>query len=315
MSFYYLATPYSKYRNGIYVAFEEAARQTALLVQSGVPTYSPIAHTHPVAIYGELDPFDHELWLEADRTFMDAARGLIVCMMQGWDKSYGVEQEIKYFKAQGKPIIYMIPGEVPHELLHNQREIIGLCGYATCGKDTAAQGLIDNGWTRIALADGVREALLALDPVTFEDNTAEPSVVSFAELASRYSSKIGWWDELKKLCDVRRLLQRMGTEAGRNIHGEDCWIKIAKRKVDAAPGPVVITDVRFANEAEAIRSWGGKIIRIDRPGVGPVNGHVSEALSFEPDDVIENDGTIADLQIQLLDAARGLCLSESECAQ
>jgi hypothetical protein len=304
MSFYYLATPYSKYRNGIYVAFEEAARQTALLVQSGVPTYSPIAHTHPVAIYGELDTFDHELWLEADRTFMDAERGLIVCMMQGWDKSYGVEQEIKYFKAQGKPIIYMTPGKVPDELL-SKREIIGLCGYATCGKDTAAQGLVDNGWMRVALADGVREAVLALDP--------------WADGEWRVSDRLdfveGDWNAAKTQPEIRRLLQRMGTESGRNIHGDDCWIKIAKRKVHATPGPVVITDVRFANEAEAIRSWGGKIIRIDRPGVGPVNGHVSEALSFEPDEVIENDRTIADLQIQLLDAARGLCLSESECAQ
>jgi hypothetical protein len=62
---------------------------------------------------------------------------------------------------------------------------------------------------------------------------------------------------------------------------------------------VVITDVRFANEAAAIRSWGGEIIRIDRPGVGPVNGHVSEAMPFEPDEVIENDGTIEDLQDHL----------------
>ncbi len=288
MTFHYLATPYSRYKGGIYNAFEEAARQAALLVQAGVKVYSPIAHTHPVAIHGNLDPFDHTLWLEADRAFMDAAVGLIVCQMDGWRESFGIAEEIKHFKAQGKPIVYMTPGVIPPNITPKRRDIIGLCGFATVGKDTAAQGLIDAGWTRVALADGVREAVAG-----FDCNVAMKA------------RDIGW-DALKE-CEpeIRGMLQRMGTEAGRNIHGYDCWIKLAKRKIDAAPGNVVITDVRFANEAAAIRSWGGKIIRIDRPGVGPVNDHASEAMPFEPDTVIVNDGTIEQLQ-ELLCAKAGI---------
>ena len=286
MSFHYLATPYSKYEGGIEAAFVAAAEQAALLVRAGVPVYSPIAHTHPVAIHGGIDPYDHTIWLEADRTFMEAACGLIICTLPGWRDSYGIEQERIYFESAGKPIVLMTPGEVPSEVLPRQRQIIGLCGFATSGKDTAAQGLIADGWTRVALADGVREAVLALDPWA-DDEWRVDDRLDFVN---------GDWSEAKKHSEVRRLLQRMGTEAGRNIHGDDCWIKIAKRKIDTATGNVVITDVRFANEAAAIRSWGGRIVRIERPGVGPVNGHVSEAMPFDADETIINDGTIEGLQ-------------------
>lgn len=113
MNFWYLATPYSKYHLGIEEAFRDACRQTALLIRAGVPTFSPIAHTHPIAIHGDIDPFAHEIWLPADRPMMDAARGLIVCKMDGWAQSYGVRVEIQTFEAAGKPVVYMEPGEVP----------------------------------------------------------------------------------------------------------------------------------------------------------------------------------------------------------
>lgn len=116
MSFFYLATPYSRYEAGIGQAHIDACTEAALLIRAGVPVYSPIAHTHPIAIYGELDPYDHKLWLEADRAFMDSAKGLIVCLMDGWEHSYGMQVEIDTFKEAGKPILYMTPGVVPEEL-------------------------------------------------------------------------------------------------------------------------------------------------------------------------------------------------------
>jgi len=115
--FWYLATPYSRYADGLDAAFAEAARQAALLVRAGIPVYSPIAHTHPVAIHGGLDPLDHSIWLPADQAFMDAARGLVVCMMPGWDESYGIAVEIETFERAAKPVIYMAPGCVPEGLV------------------------------------------------------------------------------------------------------------------------------------------------------------------------------------------------------
>lgn len=120
MTFYYLATPYSKYKAGIDEAWQEACRQTALLVRAGVPIYSPIAHTHPIAMLGGIDPLDHSLWLEADRALMDSAIGLIVCEMQGWQESYGIGEEVKHFERAGKPIYMMEPGIVPCLLAPSQ---------------------------------------------------------------------------------------------------------------------------------------------------------------------------------------------------
>jgi hypothetical protein len=283
MSYFYLATPYSKYPAGIECAFIEACKQTALLIEAGIPVYSPIAHTHPIAIHSGLDPLDHSIWLPADKPMMDAAKALIVCKMEGWESSYGISVEIEEFHKAGKPVYMMTPGVIP--TLHPPHPILGIMGVARAGKDTAAQALVADGWTRVALADGVRGAAMALDPHVDED----------WRLSDRLDFVEGDWDTAKKDAEIRRTLQRMGTEAGRQIHGEDCWIKLAKKKIDAAPGPVVITDVRFANEAEAIRSWGGKIIKIERPGVGPCNGHSSEALDFEPNISIDNFGSIEDL--------------------
>jgi Domain of unknown function (DUF1937) len=116
--FFYLATPYSKYPEGIEEAFRLACRATAKLIRAGVRVYSPIAHTHPVAIHGGLDPFDHATWLPADRPFMEAARALVVLMADGWRESVGIAEEIRIFHESGKPVIYMdVRGPIPAELL------------------------------------------------------------------------------------------------------------------------------------------------------------------------------------------------------
>lgn len=113
MSFYYLATPYSKYPAGIDAAFRDACLNAALLIRAGIPVFSPIAHTHPIAMEGEIDPFDHSVWLEADKAFMDAAKAIIVCQMEGWETSYGVRVEIEEFQQAGKPVYYMTEGVLP----------------------------------------------------------------------------------------------------------------------------------------------------------------------------------------------------------
>lgn len=102
MSYYYVATPYSAYPAGIDAAFHDACTATAEFIKRGIPVYSPIAHTHPVALAGGMDPLDHTIWLPADQPFMDAARGLIVVQMDGWDKSKGIAFEIEAFEKVSK---------------------------------------------------------------------------------------------------------------------------------------------------------------------------------------------------------------------
>src|SRR5258708_5779201 len=100
----YLATPYSRYPHGIQVAFENACQIAARLLTRGVKVYSPIAHTHPIAIHGGLNPYDHSIWLPFDQALMEYCSGLIIAHMESWETSYGVAFEIKYFSKAGKPI-------------------------------------------------------------------------------------------------------------------------------------------------------------------------------------------------------------------
>ena len=107
--FFYLATPYSKWVKGIEDAYQMASREAARFVKAGIPVFCPIAHTHPVAMHGGIDPLDHTIWMPADHPFMEAAIGLIVVKAEGWEKSYGINEEIKTFKAAGKPVMYVDP--------------------------------------------------------------------------------------------------------------------------------------------------------------------------------------------------------------
>ena len=113
MSFWYLATPYSKFPGGIEAAFREACRQTGLLIKAGIPVFSPIAHTHPVAIVSGLDPLDHSISIPADKPLMEAAKGLIICELEGWETSKGIGEEFDFFLESNKQIVHMTPGDVP----------------------------------------------------------------------------------------------------------------------------------------------------------------------------------------------------------
>lgn len=106
----YLATPYSKYEAGIHMAFVDASVFAARLMQQGVRVYSPIAHTHPLAIYGNIDPFDHDVWLPFDEAIMSVSDALLVVEMQGWKESRGIAHEIEFFEAHKLPIHYLSAG-------------------------------------------------------------------------------------------------------------------------------------------------------------------------------------------------------------
>lgn len=105
----YLATPYTKYAGGIDAAFQAAAKLAARLLKNNVRIYSPIAHTHPLAIHGGMDPLDHAIWLPFDEAMMEASDALVVAHMDGWHHSYGIQHEIKVFANAGKPIFDLDP--------------------------------------------------------------------------------------------------------------------------------------------------------------------------------------------------------------
>jgi nucleoside 2-deoxyribosyltransferase len=105
----YLATPYSKYPQGIQVAFREAARLAARLMSSGIAVFSPVAHSHPMAIYGQVAPLNHNIWLPFDEKIMAKCDALLVAKMDTWETSFGVAHEIGVFHKAHKPVFYLEP--------------------------------------------------------------------------------------------------------------------------------------------------------------------------------------------------------------
>ena len=110
----------------------------------------------------------------------------------------------------------------------------------------------------------------------------------------------------------RKLLQLLGTEAGRQIIHPNIWVNalfadFENNKSDwlsATNSNWIITDVRFPNEAKAVKDRGGILIRINRPQyldnglVIRKDEHLSETALDDYDGfdyVIENDGTVQDL--------------------
>lgn len=95
----------------------------------------------------------------------------------------------------------------------------------------------------------------------------------------------------------RKLMQTLGTEWGRNIN-ENLWADLTMNKAATASGKVVIDDMRFTNEFDAVKRVGGVTVLVRRPGVErPANCHPSEgALDNHPFDfIVENDGSVQDL--------------------
>ena len=162
--------------------------------------------------------------------------------------------------------------------------LVALAGFARSGKDTAARGLIEaDGFERVAFADPIREALYRANPLL--DTHTGTRVREFVDAE-------GWEWAKRKEPEVRRLLQEVG-QAMREVAGEDVWVRAALKRAQELDRPVVFTDTRHENEAQAVRSLGGIVLRIERPGVGPVNDHVSDQglPPYVVDRVIPNTST------------------------
>lgn len=173
--------------------------------------------------------------------------------------------------------------------------LIGFTGRAGCGKDTAASFLVkEYGFTPMAFASPLKKtaaALFGLPETYFHDRELKEKPLED-------------WDGMSP----RHMLQLLGTEAVRNTFGANFWIKRWLSEYRGLPygTDVVVTDVRFNNEAQAIRDLGGTVIHIVRPDNAqldaPAAAHGSEAgvaASFQRDRLIMNDGTIEYLHAKL----------------
>lgn len=187
-------------------------------------------------------------------------------------------------------------------------EIIGLSGFARSGKDEAVKVLVEEfGFTRVAFADKLRQVLYQLNPaIGIEnlwcdhnvglDNTKTWNYIYVQDIVDKY----GWngYKETPYSYEIRRLLQRLGTEAGRQTLWDSIWIDAAFAGLPE-DAKVVVSDARFFNEFEAIRERGGKVWRIERSGVGPANSHASEMEAIKYpyfEQTVYNDGSLEEFR-------------------
>jgi hypothetical protein len=184
----------------------------------------------------------------------------------------------------------------------NNTPLVGLIGKKRTGKDTFAAVLVEkHGYERVALADPLREAALALDPIMGTFPLLHEGLTRVREWRlSEVIDSIGW-EKAKDYCpEVRRTLQRLGTESIRSLD-DQFWIRTAFARIDAlreAGTPVVVTDVRYPNEAEAIRKAGGYLARIVRDLPDDGDSHASEKAmdGYRENLRIPNNGSKNDLE-------------------
>ena len=213
--------------------------------------------------------------------------------------------------------------------------IIGVCGFIGAGKDTVADYLVNlHGFRRDSFAGSLKDAVAAVfgwDRVLLEGRTKHSR-------EWREQPDAWWSDRLGRSVTPRWILQQWGTEVCRRGFHDDIWIASLENKLRSCQDDVVISDCRFPNEIQAIKSAGGIVIWVQR---GPLPEwyqcaltqnitheddlwilddneqlmehrypavHASEFgwIGTEFDSVLDNNGTMDELYDQLSDLVRDL---------
>lgn len=190
-------------------------------------------------------------------------------------------------------------------------KLIALCGAAGSGKDTVADMLparklafADALYREVAEAWGVEQhvlrcrdtketptGILALFRCADDSFVAESHLADHWGVARSPRQILQWWGDYRRAQDPDYFVQQTAADVA-FARNEGC-------------SPVVITDVRFPNEAALVRQLGGQLWQIRRPGYeAGGTGHASDTdgCEFRPDVVLENFGSLDDLRRTVLDA-------------
>lgn len=159
-----------------------------------------------------------------------------------------------------------------------------MVGGPGAGKDTAA-GLLSmhHNFMPHAFADALRDFVYAIDPGW-----------------AMACDTIGYDLAKTRVEGFRGRLVEVGNAARQSI-GPDVWIDALDERVGphlAAECKVVVSDVRYLNEAEFIREYGGAVVGIDRPGHAPETPESNEVF-LAADEYVCNDGSITALWAEL----------------
>jgi hypothetical protein len=175
--------------------------------------------------------------------------------------------------------------------------LVGLIGRKQVGKDSVYGFLREHfGYSRAAFADPLKDVALFTNPWIIAEEDSGMRAWRLRDVVDHQG-----WEMAKQIPEVRRILQELGLGVRLKV-AEDTWIRATLDNALAQGGPVVVTDVRFPNEADEILRAGGILVRVSRPYFESDDGHASE--SGLPERVVSahliNMGSLEDLESQVL---------------
>ena len=160
-------------------------------------------------------------------------------------------------------------------------KVIGITGYIGSGKTLVADYLCSqSNFNKLKMAQPIKDMLYAvgLGVDELEGSRKETPNILLCDKTPRFA------------------MQTLGTEWGRQMLGDDVWVRLWENKATSLINMnhnIVSDDVRFYNEVATIRNMGGIVIRLTREGSNSI--HPSEKQDFEVDHIVANDGTQSQL--------------------
>ena len=189
----------------------------------------------------------------------------------GWRAQISKRGNVEYVQTSGlkgeatEQVSAARPEQASADAADAGPDLVGIVGTKGVGKDTAGRYLVEVcGWHRVALATPLRDAVQSMFALT----DAQCDVPGLKEepgglgVSFRRGAQVLGTDVVRKqLGGGAGLLPELGEKG--------LWIQHMERAVADARCKgrrVVVTDVRFPDEAAAIVALGGKLIHITRPG-------------------------------------------------
>jgi hypothetical protein len=190
--------------------------------------------------------------------------------------------------------------------------IIGISGKMGSGKDTFGQMLQDElpSYTLKSFAFKLKQVASIISGIPIE-NFEDPEF-KMGYMTSEWDTSILKDSPSKYLktettqMTVREFLQKLGTDGLKHNLHSSVWINALfsdykKEKSEDFFPNWIITDVRFPDEADAVKKKGGILIRIERSNIkqGSSKTHVSETAMDHYSDydiIVHNEGDLESLK-------------------
>jgi hypothetical protein len=162
------------------------------------------------------------------------------------------------------------------------RKIVAILGVAGSGKTLVARHLVEAyGFQRTRFAGPLKNMLKVGLGLTDEQVDGNAKMEPLEALGG---------------ATPRHLMQSLGHEWGRRMIHPDLWATAWKRSTQDLEGLIVADDLRYPNEAQAVRDLGGVIWRVYRPGLATMEHGSERAQNKITEDALINNATsIADM--------------------